>query len=338
MGKLKMDTSMMKAITYSEFGVSTEVLKVKELPIPKVGKDEVLVALEFSGSNPSDAKSRAGNRPGITKPQFEQIVPNSDGSGIITAVGEAVDKGRIGQRVWIWNGQWQRPNGTAAEYISVPSAQAVEMPKDMSFETGACLGIPGLTASYCTLGDGALSGKTVFVSGGAGAVGHTCIQLAKWSGATVIASGSENGFEHIREAGADHVFDYRDPDLSKKILDLCPPGVDRAIEVEFGENVNLLHKIVRQNGEISLYGGAKNMTPTFPFGPYLFKALKINIALIYILPKQDRDIAIKALHDAHSDGALKMAVGRVFSLEDCALSHDATLTPGRKGSVLLKLK
>ena len=329
---------MMKAITYSEFGVSTDVLKVKELPIPKVGKDEVLVALEFSGSNPSDAKSRAGNRPGITKPQFERIVPNSDGSGIITVVGEDVDKSRIGQRVWIWNGQWQRPNGTAAEYISVPSTQAVEMPEDMSFETGACLGIPGLTASYCTLGDGALSGKTVFVSGGAGAVGHTCIQLAKWSGATVIASGSENGFEHIREAGADHVFDYRDPDLSKKILDICPPGVDRAIEVEFGENINLLHKIVRQNGEISLYGGAKNMTPSFPFGPYLFKALKINIALIYILPKQDRDIAIKALHDAHSAGALKMAVGNVFSLEDCAQSHDATLTPGRKGSVLLKLK
>ena len=328
---------MMKAITYSEFGVSTEVLKVKELPIPKVGNDEVLVALEFSGSNPSDAKSRAGNRPGITKPQFEQIVPNSDGSGIITAVGEAIDKSRIGQRVWIWNGQWQRPNGTAAEYISVPSAQAVEMPADMSFETGACLGIPGLTASYCTLGDGELGGKTVFVSGGAGAVGHTCIQLAKWSGATVIASGSENGFEHIREAGADHVFDYRDPDLSNKILDICPPGVDRAIEVEFGENVNLLHKIVKQNGEISLYGGAKNMTPTFPFGPYLFKALKINIALIYILPKQDRDVAIKALHDAHSEGALEMAVGNVFRLEECALSHDATLTPGRKGSVLLKI-
>ena len=328
---------MMKAITYSEFGVSTKVLKVKKLPVPKVGKDEVLVALKFSGSNPSDAKSRAGNRPGITKPQFEQIVPNSDGSGIITAVGETVDKSRIGQRVWIWNGQWQRPNGTAAEYISVPSTQAVEMPADMSFETGACLGIPGLTASYCTLGDGAVSGKTVFVSGGAGAVGHTCIQLAKWSGATVIASGSENGFEHIREAGADHVFDYRDPDLSRKILDISPPGVDRAIEVEFGENVNLLHKIVRQNGEISLYGGAKNMTPTFPFGPYLFKALKINIALIYILPKQERDIAIKALHDAHSDGALKMAVGNVFSLEECAKSHDATLTPGRRGSVLIEI-
>ena len=236
---------MMRAITYSEFGMSTDVLKLRELPVPKADKGEVLVSLEYSGSNPSDAKSRAGNRPGITKPQFEQIVPNSDGSGIITAVGEGVDKTRIGERVWIWNGQWQRPNGTAAEYITVPSDQAVEMPDDMSFETGACLGIPGLTASYCTLGDGPVKGKTVFVSGGAGAVGHTCIQLAKWSGANVIASGSENGFEHIREAGADHVFDYRDPDLSKKILDICPAGVDRAIEVEFGENVNRLHKIVR---------------------------------------------------------------------------------------------
>ncbi len=332
-----MDASMMKAITYSDFGVSTDVLKFRELPIPKPGKGEVLVSLEFSGSNPSDAKSRAGNRPGVTKPQFEQIVPNSDGSGTITAVGESVNENRIGQRVWIWNGQWQRPNGTAAEYIALPSAQAVEMPESMSFETGACLGIPGLTASYCTLGDGELGGKTVFVSGGAGAVGHTCIQLAKWSGASVIASGSENGFQHMREAGADHVFDYRDPDISKKILDIYPNGVDRAIEVEFGENVNLLHKIVRQNGEISLYGGAKNMNPTFPFGPYLFKALKINIALIYILPKDDRDRAIKALHDAHFDGALKMAIGHVFDFTDFAQSHDATLIPGRKGSVLIKI-
>ena len=211
------------------------------------------------------------------------------------------------------------------------------MPDNMSFETGACLGIPGLTAAYCTLGDGKLKGKTVFISGGAGAVGHNCIQLAKWAGAKIIATGSEARFDHISNAGADHILDYRDPDLVKKVLELSPSGVDRAIEVEFGENVNLLHKIVRQNGEISLYGGAKNMSPTFPFGPYLFKALKINIALIYILPKRDRDIAIKALHDAHSDGALKMAVGKVFSLEECAKSHDATLTPGRRGSVLIKI-
>ena len=328
----------MRSIVYSKFGPAKEVLEQKDVPIPNPAEGEVLVEIRFSGANPSDAKSRAGSRPGVTKPQFDQIIPNSDGSGIITSVGPGVDKERVGQRVWVWNGQWQRPNGTAAEYISLPSEQAVLMPDNMSFETGACLGIPGLTAAYCTLGDGTLKGKTVFISGGAGAVGHNCIQLAKWTGAKIIATGSEARFDHISNAGADHILDYRDPDLVKKVLELSPSGVDRAIEVEFGENVNLLHQITKANGSISLFGGAKNMNPVFPFGPYLFKALKINIALIYILPEEDRKLAIRYLHDAHTDGALNTAIGKIFNLEDCADAHDATLEPGRTGSVLLKVK
>ena len=328
----------MRSIVYSKFGPAKEVLEEKDVSIPNPAEGEVLVKIKFSGANPSDAKSRAGNRPGVTKPQFDQIIPNSDGSGVITSVGAGVDKGRVGQRVWIWNGQWQRPNGTAAEYISLPSAQAVLMPENMSFETGACLGIPGLTAAYCTLGEGTLKDKTVFISGGAGAVGHNCVQLAKWSGAKVIATGSKARFDHISNAGADHVLDYNDPDLVKKVLDLSPNGVDRSIEVEFGENVNLLHQITKANGSISLFGGAKNMNPVFPFGPYLFKALKINIALIYILPEEDRKLAIKYLHDAHADGALNVAIGKTFNLEDCADAHDATLEPGRTGSVLVKVR
>ncbi len=328
----------MRSIVYSKFGPAKEVLEEKDVSIPNPAEGEVLVEVKFSGANPSDAKSRAGNRPGVTKPQFDQIIPNSDGSGVITSVGAGVDKGRVGQRVWIWNGQWQRPNGTAAEYISLPSAQAVLMPENMSFETGACLGIPGLTAAYCTLGEGTLKDKTVFISGGAGAVGHNCVQLAKWSGAKVISTGSKARFDHISNAGADHVLDYNDPDLVKKVLDLSPNGVDRSIEVEFGENVNLLHQITKANGSISLFGGAKNMNPVFPFGPYLFKALKINIALIYILPEEDRKLAIKYLHDAHADGALNVAIGKTFNLEDCADAHDATLEPGRTGSVLVKVR
>ena len=328
----------MRSIVYSKFGPAKEVLEQKDVPIPNPVKGEVLVEIRFSGANPSDAKSRAGSRPGVTKPQFDQIIPNSDGSGIITSVGPGVDKERVGQRVWIWNGQWQRPNGTAAAYISLPSEQAVLMPDNMSFETGACLGIPGLTAAYCTLGDGKLKGKTVFISGGAGAVGHNCIQLAKWAGAKIIATGSEARFDHISNAGADHILDYRDPDLAKKVLEISPSGVDRAIEVEFGENVNLLHQITKANGSISLFGGAKNMNPVFPFGPYLFKALKINIALIYILPEEDRKLAIRYLHEAHNDGALNTAIGKIFKLEDCADAHDATLEPGRTGSVLIKVK
>ena len=328
----------MRSIVYSKFGPAKEVLEEKDVSIPNPAEGEVLVEVKFSGANPSDAKSRAGNRPGVTKPQFDQIIPNSDGSGVITSVGAGVDKERVGQRVWIWNGQWQRPNGTAAEYISLPSAQAVLMPENMSFETGACLGIPGLTAAYCTLGEGTLKDKTVFISGGAGAVGHNCVQLAKWSGAKVIATGSKARFDHISNAGADHVLDYNDPDLVKKVLDLSPNGVDRSIEVEFGENVNLLHQITKANGSISLFGGAKNMNPVFPFGPYLFKALKINIALIYILPEEDRKLAIKYLHDAHADGALNVAIGKTFNLEDCADAHDATLESGRTGSVLVKVR
>ena len=327
----------MRSIVYSKFGPAKEVLEPKDVPIPNPAEGEVLVAIKFSGANPSDAKSRAGNRPGITRPQFDQIIPNSDGSGIITAVGSEVDQERVGQRVWIWNGQWQRPNGTAAEYIALPSEQAVAMPDGMSFETGACLGIPGLTAAYCALGDGWLNDKTVFISGGAGAVGHNCIQLAKWSGAKVIATGSEARFDHISNAGADHIIDYRDTNLVQKVLEFCPDGVDRAIEVEFGENVNILPQITKANGSISLFGGAKNMNPVFPFGPYLFKALKINIALIYILPEKERKAAIKVLHEAHEEGALKTAVGSIFDLEDCADAHDATLKPGRTGSVLLRV-
>ena len=327
----------MRSIVYSKFGPAKEVLEQKDVPIPIPAKGEVLVEIRFSGANPSDAKSRAGSRPGVTKPQFDQIIPNSDGSGVITSVGSGVDPARVGERVWIWNGQWQRPNGTAAEYISLPSEQAVLMPDKMSFETGACLGIPGLTAAYCTLGDGRLKDKMVFISGGAGAVGHNCVQLAKWSGAKVIATGSESGFDHISNAGADHVLDYRDPNLVERVLELSPNGVDRAIEVEFGENVNLLHQITKANGSISLFGGAKNMNPVFPFGPYLFKALKINIALIYILPKEDRYKAIKFLHSAHEDGALKLSIEKIFDLEECADAHDSTLSPGRKGSVLLRI-
>jgi NADPH2:quinone reductase len=327
----------MRSILYSRFGPAKEVLELKDVPIPKPAKGEVLVEIKFSGANPSDAKSRAGGRPGVTKPQFDQIVPNSDGSGVITSVGLGVDKERLGQRVWIWNGQWQRPSGTAAEYISLPSEQAVLMPDNMSFETGACLGIPGLTAAYCTLGEGSLKDKTVFVSGGAGAVGHNCIQLAKWSGAKVIATGSEARFDHISKAGADHILDYRDLNLASKVLDLSAGGVDRSIEVEFGENVNLLHQITKANGSISLFGGAKNMNPVFPFGPYLFKALKINIALIYILPREDRNLAIKFIHEAHKDGALDLAVGKTFNLDECADAHDATLSPGRVGSILIKV-
>jgi len=178
----------MRAVTYSAFGPAKDVMTLVQMDTPTPAAGEVLVELEYSGANPSDAKARAGARPGVSKPAFDVIVPNSDGAGIITAVGQGVDPARIGSRVWIWNGQWQRPFGTCAEYIALPADQAVDMPDDMSMETGACLGIPGLTAAHAVLGGGDVAGMTLLISGGAGSVGHNAIQLAKWAGATVMTA------------------------------------------------------------------------------------------------------------------------------------------------------
>ena len=325
----------MRAVVYSKFGPASDVLSVTTVPVPTPAAGEVLVKLAFSGANPSDAKARGGSRPGVTKPAFDLIIPNSDGSGEIVAVGDGVDASRIGERVWIWNGQWQRPFGTAATYIALPSDQAVPLPAGMSYETGACLGIPGLTAAHSVFGAGSVAGKTLLISGGAGSVGHNAIQLAKWGGATVIATGSANGFDRMRAAGADHVLEYRSPTLAQDILAIAPQGVDRAVEVEFGENIDLLHQVVRANGSIAAYGSAKTMAPSLPFSPYLFKAITINVVLIYILPKQERDAAIDILHRAHSEGAFAPDIQIILPLSECAAAHDATLTPGRSGAILL---
>lgn len=327
----------MKAFAYRAFGAAKDVLSeiTLETPAPQAG--EVLVELRYSGVNPSDVKARAGSRPGVTKPPFDEIIPHSDGSGVITAVGNGVDPSRVGQRVWIWNGQWQRPLGTAAEYITLPAEQAVEMPDAMSFETGATLGIPGLTAAQTVFGGGDIKGQTLLVSGGSGAVGHLAVQLAKWGGATVIATGSPHNFERIKDAGATHVFNHSAPDLAAQIAEVAPNGIDRAIEVEFGKNMQLLAEVMRPLGTIAVYGSALDMTPTMPFGPFLFKALKIDISLIYILPPKERADCIALLHKAFEKGAFAPKVDQILPLSDCAAAHDAVAAGGRTGATLLKI-
>ena len=326
----------MRAVTYDRFGPAGDVLTLDTIDTPSPGAGEVLVRLAWSGVNPSDAKARVGTRPGVTKPPFARIVPHSDGAGVIEAVGDGVDGARVGQRVWIWNGQCQRAFGTAAEYIALPAEQAVPLPEGVDLATGATLGIPGLTACQTVLGGGDIAGRTLLISGGAGAVGHTAVQLAKWAGATVIATCSPGAEPRVRAAGADHVLDYSDPDLSARITEITGGrGVDRAVEVEFGENAALLGEVMAPLGTIATYGSGKDMAPTLPFGPFLFKALKIDISLIYILPAPERQRAIATLHSALQSGALRPEIGARLPLKDCAAAHNAVMTPGRAGAVLL---
>lgn len=325
----------MRAMTYSQLGPAGSVLQMQDLPTPDPAPGEVLVRLVWSGANPSDVKSRAG-RPGMTSPQFPLIVPHSDGAGQIVAVGDEVDRARIGQQVWIWNGQWQRAHGTAAAYIALPAAQAVPLPDGVTPDAGACLGIPGLTAAEAVFRDGDVTGQTLLISGGAGAVGHNAVQLAAWGGAKVIATCAPDAMTRVRAAGAQHVLDYRDPDLAARILDLTDRrGIDRAIEPEFGVNATMLASVLRDGGVVAAYGSALNMTPELPFRSYLFKAITVEFLLIYITPPDLRARMIARLHDALTTGALVPAIHARFPLDQTVAAHLCIEAGKRAGAVLI---
>lgn len=327
----------MRAITYDRFGPASDVLSLSDLPTPSPARGEVLVRLAFSGVNPSDVKARAGSRPGVTKPAFPQIIPHSDGSGVIDAVGDGVDSARIGERVWLWNAQWQRPFGSAATHIALPAEQAAPLPEGIDLEAGATLGIPGLTAAQTVFGGGDIKGKTLLISGGGGSVGHLAIQLAVWGGANVIATASPGqSTKDSRAAGASTVLDYRSPSLAADILAANNGAfIDRAIECELGPNLNLLSEVMAPLSTIAAYGSAANMAPEIPFGPMLFKALKIDITLIYILPLEERRQRIAQLHSALTQGALTSRIHATYSLSDCAQAHLAVEAAGRHGAILL---
>ncbi len=327
----------MKAVTYNSFGSPSSVLTYSEIEIPEPRANEVLVSLYFSGVNPSDAKARAGGRPGISSPPFNTIIPHSDGSGIIVEVGENISSARLNERVWIWNGGWKRAFGTAAEYICLPAEQAVKMPSSMSFEHGACLGIPGLTAAQLTCTQSEIEGKYIFISGGNGTVGHLAIQLAKYRGAVIITTARPGKTKKLKDLGADFVLDYSDANLYQKVLECAPSGVDFAVEVEFGENIGIIPKIMRPLGTVFIYGSGKNMNPRFPFGDYLFKGLKLDIILVYLMPPQLRKKLIKVIHNAYINNAFSPAIDSVYDLNDCAKAHEQVMKSGRNGTVLLKI-
>ncbi len=327
----------MRAITYDRFGSAKDVLKLEDLPIPKPGPGEVLVRLKASGVNPSDIRARAGGRPGVTKPPFPKIIPHSDGAGIIEAVGDERLHSRIGERVWIWNGQWRRAYGTAADYIAVPAEQAVRLPDHISFETGAILGIPALTATHAVLGAGPVDGKTILVSGGAGTVGRLAVQIAAVSGARVIATAhGAQDIEAAQSAGASAVLDYRSTNLANDILAATDGAhVDHVVEVEFGKNIDTLTQVIAERGRIVTYGSAQAMTPTLPFYPLLFKAVSIDLVLVYLLNQRERSRAIEQLNALLERGVMDFRISQKLSLEECARAHEIVEAGERAGSIVL---
>ena len=328
----------MKAAFYEKTGPAHDVLQVGEMPTPEPARGEVRVKLRFSGVNPSDVKSRMGLRSSALA--FARIVPHSDGMGVIDAVGEGVDRARIGERVWIWNGAWGRAFGTAAEFMSLPQEQAVAMPEGTPDEAGACFGIPALTAMHAVLMAGGVQGKRVLVQGGAGAVGHYAVQFARELGASqVIATvSSEAKAQLAREAGAQVVIDYKREDVAAAVMRATNnAGVDRVIEVDIAANAAVDAQCVRTGGEWVVYGSGKSPFP-LEFFPLISKNIELRFFIVYNLDREQRASAIDTLHRLIRKGSVRHNVSHRLPLSRIADAHDMVAAGTAGGNVVLSIE
>ncbi len=327
----------MKAAYYDQKGPASQVLKIGSVPEPQPGPGEVRVKVHFSAVNPSDTKARGG-WDGVMQMPFPRVIPHQDGAGVIDRVGPGVPASRTGERVWIYEAQRGRAFGTCAEYVTLPSENAVPLPDAASFETGACLAIPGMTAHRCLFMDGGIQGQTVLVSGGGGAVGHAAIQLAKWGGARVIATVSRPEQESIaRAGGADCIIDRKKENVVGRVREYTrDEGVDRVVEVAFEANLDLNRAVLKPNGVIATYSsGPADSAPRIPFSPVMRQGLTMHFVLVYVMPREAHWAAARAVNAALEAGRYRPHVGRTFPLEDAARAHDAQESASVVGKILV---
>ncbi len=313
----------MRAAWYEKNGPAREVIKVGELPDPQPGAGEVRVRIHTSGVNPSDVKRRIGNLGQAIR--VPRVIPHSDGAGVIDAVGDGVPKIRVGERVWLYNAQWQRAYGTCAEFCCVSQALACRLPDNIDFAAGANLGIPAMTAHRAVFSRGEVRDKTVLVTGGAGAVGHYAVQIAKWAGARVVATASSKPKAALaRGAGADDVVDYRHEDVAARVLEITGgAGVDHIVEVDFGANLPASVQMLKPNGAIAAYASTRAPEPTLPYYPMMTRGLGIDLVFVYILPPEPRAKALADLNTMLSAGFLQHNIGARFALDQTTAAHEA---------------
>ncbi|HME29430.1 MAG TPA: NADPH:quinone reductase [Pseudolabrys sp.] len=311
----------MQAAYYERNGAAREVLQIGEVQTPRAGPGEVRIKLAASGVNPSDVKSRQGF---TRKIAFPRVIPHSDGAGVIDEVGDGVSKSRIGERVWVWNGQWKRAFGTAAEYIVLPAVQAAPLPGNISFEAGACLGIPAMTAIHAIVLANPTKDTTLLVAGGGGAVSQYAIQFAKAKGATVITTvSSPEKAKVAQEAGAGYTIDYRRENVADRIMEITGQrGVDAVIEMDLTGNAKLIPNVLRPKGTVIVYGTGPEAV--LPAAFCLVNSIRLQFFLVYELDSSERQRAIATLIDALKSGTLLNRVYQpTFSLSDTVAAHEA---------------
>ncbi len=329
----------MKAAWYERNGSARDVLIVGELAKPVIEPGKVLVRMHATGVNPSDTKRRA-RAPLL--PGNKQQIPHQDGAGVIEEVGDGVSTSRLGERVWIHEALIEGKAGCAAQYVVVPSGNAVELPEDTSFEMGACLGVPALTAHRCVFADGPVTGKTVLVTGGAGSVGVHAIQFAKAAGARVFATVSRLEQALVaRAAGADLVINRLEEDVVGRIQETADtveaPAVDRIIDVAFGETLASSIKLLKVGGVIATYSSDTQPEPTIPFLPLLFLDATIRFVNVYRMSREAHESAIAATTVGLREGWIKPTIASRFSLDHIVEAHEASESGKSIGKVVLHL-
>ncbi|WJL96417.1 NADPH:quinone reductase [Microbacterium sp. ET2] len=335
----------MRSIVYSQTGDSS-VLTAVERDLPQPGPGDVRIRVAVSGVNPTDWKAR---RNGAAAATFGEVIPNQDGAGVVDAVGDGVDSPAVGDRVWLYLAQHERPTGTAQEYTVVPAERAVALPEGVGFDIAASLGVPAMTAHRALtihedgparLSPGALAGRTVLVAGGAGAVGHAAIQLARWAGATVIATvSSDEKAALAQDAGAHHTVNYNSEDVARRILEIAPGGVEQIVEVSPADNFALDTDVIGNHGSIAYYANNGGDEATIAILPTFAKNVRIQGLLMYTVGERALTAAAEDITAALRDGALPVGESAGlpltwFDLDDTAAAHDA-VENGAIGKVLI---
>jgi NADPH:quinone reductase len=327
----------MKAAYYSDYGAARDVLKVGELPDPEPGPGEVRVRIRFSGINPSDCNRRRGVR---DRPGYPLIIPHSDGAGEIDRVGEGVSTSRLGEPVWTWNAQRGRPFGTASQYVCLPSAQAVRMPRGVALELGAGFGVPAMTAYFSLFSDGPLEGRDVLVTGAAGAVGLYAAQfprLAQARSLVATVSGPAKA-EVARAASVPVIVNYKTENVAERVMEATGKrGVDRISEVDFGGNLATTLAVMRESCVIGAYASHGAEQPQLPFYPFLFANIAVRFIQCSLILGELREAGIRDLTRWAEEGRLVHPAPTILPLERIAEAHELVEQGTVMGKVMVSL-
>lgn len=326
----------MRAAWYEKFGPARDVLETGEIDTPSAADGQVLVRIHASGINPLDVKGRDGGRWPM---RGDRMIPHFDGAGVISGVGAGVDPGRVGERVWLFEGNLGRAEGTAAEFLALDSTRANPLPDSQSFAEGACLGIPAMTAHAAVYRDGPVDGQTILVTGAAGAVGNYAVQMARNGGATVIGTvSSDEKAARAREDGAAHTINYKTEDVAVRVLEITGgKGVDRVVEVELGGNMETTAKILKTGAVIASYASMASPVVPFPFYLVLMKSPTLHIIGCFTMPEAFKQQSVADISRYMAEGRLTNRVAAEFPLEDIATAHE-TVEAGRQvGSVVVTI-